>query len=148
MNKKNELKTIRLQIQAGQATPSSSIGPALGQQGVNIMAFCKQFNEHTKNHAKLPVSVVVTVYPDKSFKFIVKQPPASVLIKDALGISLGKKPGHGSSSPGKKIIGFIDTDQLKLIAQTKMKDLNAYDLDSAIKIIEGTAKSMGIDVKK
>jgi len=141
-------KTLKLQIPAGQATPASSIGPALGQQGVNIMSFCKDFNSKTQDQSGMVLTAVITVYPDKSYKFTIKQPPASALIKKILGLKLTKKPGSGSRTPGKEIIGSITYSQLMQIAEMKKSDLNSYDLDSAAKMLAGTAKSMGIDVEK
>jgi large subunit ribosomal protein L11 len=131
---------IKLQAQGGQATPAPPIGPALGQHGVNIGQFVSQFNERTKDLNGTIVPVVISVYMDKSFTFEVKSPPAAVLIKQAAEIA------KGSGVPNKEKVGKITTEQVRKIAQTKFKDLNAYDLDQAQKIIEGTARSMGVEV--
>ncbi len=131
---------IKLQIPAGQANPSPPVGPALGQKGVNIMEFCKQFNARTADKAGLIIPVVITVYADKSFTFITKTPPAAVLIKKAIGLE------KGSGEPNKNKVGKITREQLKEIAETKMPDLNANDIDHAISMIAGTARSMGVTV--
>ena len=132
---------IKLQVAAGEAKPSPPIGPALGQRGVNIMEFCKQFNAATQEVEKgTPLPTVITVYSDKSFSFITKTPPATFFIKKALGLK------SGSKLPGKESAGKITTAQLADIAQAKMKDLNANDMDAAIKIIAGSARAMGIQV--
>ncbi len=132
---------IKLQIAAGQATPSPPVGPALGQNGVNIMDFCKLFNSKTQGQEGMIIPVVITVYEDRSFTFITKSPPASVLLKQAAGIA------KGSSNPSKEFVGTVTRAQLEEIASLKKKDLNAYDVDQAVKIIEGSAKSMGIQVQ-
>jgi large subunit ribosomal protein L11 len=131
---------IKLQAPGGQATPAPPIGPALGQNGVNIGQFVSQFNERTKDLNGTIVPVVISVYMDKSFTFEVKSPPAAVLIKQAAEIA------KGSGVPNKEKVGKITTEQVRKIAQTKFKDLNAYDLNQAQKIIEGTARSMGVEV--
>jgi large subunit ribosomal protein L11 len=132
---------IKLQVAAGQANPSPPVGPALGQHGVNIMEFCKAFNAQSQSiEPGLPIPVVITVYNDRSFTFITKTPPASVLLKKALGLK------SGSAVPNRDKVGTVTRAQLEEIAQTKMPDLNASDLDSAVLIIAGTARSMGIDV--
>jgi len=131
---------VRLQIPAGQANPAPPVGPALGQQGVNIMAFCKEFNAATQSQAGLVIPVVITVYQDKSFTFITKSPPAAVLLKRAAGIA------KGSGVPNRDKVGKVTRPQLEEIAKTKEKDLNASDLKHAVRIIEGTARSMGIEV--
>lgn len=131
---------IKLQAPGGQATPAPPIGPALGQHGVNIGQFVSQFNERTKDMNGMTVPVVISVYADKSFVFEVKSPPAAVLIKEAAEIA------KGSGVPNKEKVGKITGEQVRKIAETKFKDLNAYDLDQASKIIEGTARSMGVDV--
>ena len=130
----------KLQIIAGKATPSPPVGPALGQHGVNIMDFCKGFNAQTQGKGDILLPVVITIYVDRSFSFIVKTPPAAVLLKKAAGII------KGSGEPNKEKVGQVSPEQVKEIAQTKLEDLNAVDIDGAIKIIEGTARSMGIEV--
>lgn len=132
---------IKLQVPAGQANPAPPIGPSLGQHGVNIMEFCKQFNAKTQDKAGLVIPVVIDVYQDKSFTFITKSPPASVLLKRAAGLA------KGSSEPNKNKVGKVTTDQLKDIAKQKAKDLNAENEEAAIRIIAGTARSMGIEVE-
>ncbi|MCI5579375.1 MAG: 50S ribosomal protein L11 [Oscillospiraceae bacterium] len=131
---------IKLQIPAGKATPAPPVGPALGQHGVNIMAFTKEFNERTKDKAGLIIPVVITVYADRSFTFITKTPPASVLIKKACKIE------SGSGVPNKTKVAKITHAQLKEIAETKMPDLNAANIDTAISMIAGTCRSMGVEV--
>ncbi|WP_295888546.1 50S ribosomal protein L11 [uncultured Thiohalocapsa sp.] len=133
---------IKLQVKAGEANPSPPVGPALGQHGVNIMEFCKAFNAKTQEVEKgLPIPVVITVYADRSFTFITKTPPASVLLKKAAGI------GKGSSTPNTAKVGTVSRAQLEDIANTKMPDLNANDLDAAVRIIAGSARAMGLDVE-
>jgi large subunit ribosomal protein L11 len=137
---KKVLTLIKLQIQAGNANPAPPVGPALGQHGVNIMDFCKAFNAQTQADSGTIIPVEITVYEDRSFTFITKTPPAAVLIKEALGI------GKGSGEPHVEKVGTITQDQIRKIAERKMPDLNANDLDAASKIIAGTARSMGVDV--
>ncbi|AEG02182.1 50S ribosomal protein L11 [Methylomonas methanica] len=133
---------IKLQVKAGEANPSPPVGPALGQRGVNIMEFCKAFNARTQEVEKgLPLPVVITVYSDKSFTFITKTPPASILLKKAAGIK------SGSSKPNSNKVGTVTRAQLEEIAKTKMEDLNAADMDAAIRIIAGSARSMGLNVE-
>ena len=133
---------VKLQVPAGQANPSPPIGPALGQQGVNIMEFCKQFNAQTQSLEKgLPIPVVITVYSDRSFTFVMKTPPASVLIRKAIGIE------KGSGTPNTAKVGKITRKQLEEIAKTKTPDLTAADLDAAVRTIAGSARSMGVDVE-
>lgn len=132
---------IKLQIRGGAANPSPPVGPALGAKGVNIMEFCKQFNAKTADKSGLIIPVVITVYQDKSFTFITKTPPAAVLLKKAVKIE------KGSSEPNKTKVAQVSREQLKEIAETKMADLNAHDVDHAINMIAGTARSMGITVK-
>ena len=132
---------VRLQIPAGQANPAPPVGPALGQQGVNIMAFCKEFNSRTQKQAGMVIPVVITVYQDKSFTFITKSPPAASLLKKAAGIA------KGSGVPNRDKVGKVTRAQLVEIAKTKVEDLNAFDVDHAIKMVEGTARSMGIEVE-
>ena len=131
---------VKLQIPAGQATPSPPVGPALGQRGVNIMEFCKAFNARTQAQQGLIIPVVITVYADRSFSFVTKTPPASVLIKKAIGLE------KGSGEPAKKSVGSITRAQVKEIATLKLPDLNAKDLEGAIHTVEGTARSMGVEV--
>ena len=133
---------IKLQIPAGQANPAPPVGPALGQRGVNIMEFCKAFNDKTKSMAGKPVPVEITVYKDKKFDFKIKSPPASFYIKEAVKLK------GGSKEPGRNIVGSISKKQLESIAKEKMNDLNAHDIEEAIKIIAGSARSMGIEVKE
>ena len=132
---------LKLQIKGGQANPAPPVGPALGQRGINIMEFCKAFNDKTKDFMGQPVPVVITIYKDKKFDFIIKTPPASHLIKEAMKLK------SGSKEPGRVSAGTITKDQLKKIAEAKMKDLNAVDIEAAIKIIAGSARSMGIQVQ-
>ena len=139
---KKEVGQIKLQIPAGQANPSPPVGPALGQHGVNIMEFCKAFNAKTQDQAGMIIPVVITVYADRSFSFITKTPPASILIKKELGLK------SGSAVPNKDKVGKLTLDQVKKIAAIKMPDLNAYDEENAIKIIAGTARSMGVEVEE
>ena len=131
---------VKLQIPAGEATPAPPVGPALGQQGVNIMDFCKNFNARTASQKGLIIPVVITVYADRSYTFITKTPPASILLLKAAGIQ------KGSGTPNKDKVGKVTRQQVEEIARTKMPDLNATDVPAAVKIVEGTARSMGIEV--
>ena len=131
---------VKLQIPAGAANPSPPVGPALGQRGVNIMEFCKAFNAQTQNMQGLVVPVIITVYADRSFTFVTKSPPAPVLLKRAAGIE------KGSATPHKNKVGKVSKKQIEEIAQTKLKDLTAKDLDAAMRSVAGTARSMGIEV--
>ncbi|HSH41743.1 MAG TPA: 50S ribosomal protein L11 [Arenicellales bacterium] len=134
---------IKLQVPAGEANPSPPVGPALGQHGVNIMEFCKAFNAETQDMEKgLPIPVVITVYSDKSFTFIKKTPPASILLKKAAGVS------KGSAVPNRDKVGKVSRAQLEEIAQTKMADLNAYSMDDAVRIVAGSARSMGLETEE
>lgn len=133
---------IKLQLQAGKATPAPPVGPALGQHGVNIMGFCKEFNAKTANQAGYIIPVVITVYQDRSFSFILKTPPAAVLIKKEIGLE------SGSGVPNKTKVGKLTQDQLRKIAETKMPDLNAANVESAMRMIAGTARSMGVTIEK
>ena len=142
MAKKEISGYVKLQIKGGQANPAPPVGPALGQRGINIMDFCKAFNEKTKNFMGKPVPVVITVYKDKKFDFVIKSPPASHFIKEAIKLK------SGSKEPGRNIVASITKKQLKDIAKQKMADLNAHDIDEASKIIAGSARSMGIEVKE
>lgn len=134
-------KTIKLQIPAGSATPAPPVGPALGQAGINIMAFCKDFNSKTQAQAGLIIPVVISVFKDKSFSFILKTPPAAVLLKRAANLA------KGSGEPNRNKVGAVTPDQVKEIAQLKMVDLNAASLETAMSMVAGTARSMGIEVK-
>jgi large subunit ribosomal protein L11 len=138
---------IKLQLPAGKANPSPPVGPALGQHGVNIMAFCKDFNARTQAQGDMIIPVLITVYADRSFSFIMKTPPASVLIKKAAGLSTAKKPGSGSKEPNKIKVGTITEQQLREIAELKLKDLNTTNVESAMNSIAGTARSMGVRVQ-
>ena len=131
---------VKLQIPAGEATPAPPVGPALGQQGVNIMDFCKNFNARTASQKGLIIPVVITVFADRSYTFITKTPPASILLLKAAGIP------KGSGTPNKEKVGKVTKSQVEEIAKTKLPDLNAADLPAAIKVVEGTARSMGIEV--
>ena len=132
---------IKLQIPAGKATPAPPVGPALGQHGVNIVEFTKQFNARTADKGDLIIPVVITVYADRSFSFVTKTPPAAVLLKKAAGVE------HGSGEPNTKKVATVTKDQVKQIAETKMQDLNAADVEAAMRMIEGTARSMGFVVE-
>jgi large subunit ribosomal protein L11 len=145
---KKLLGQIKLQIPAGKANPSPPVGPALGQRGINIMEFCKAFNARTQGMEEgLPVPVVIEYYQDKSFTFVTKTPPATVLLKKAAGLKLGKKPASGAKRPGHESSGKVTMDQVREIAKVKMNDLNANDLDAAAKIIAGSARAMGLRVE-
>jgi large subunit ribosomal protein L11 len=137
---KKVVTQIKLQITAGQANPSPPVGPALGQHGVNIMEFCKQFNAKTADRQGLVIPVIITVYSDRSFAFILKTPPASVLLAKAAGVE------KGSGEPNRNKVGKVTHAQVRQIAETKMIDLNANDIEAAIRMVEGTARSMGIEV--
>jgi len=139
---KKVMANVKLQLKAGKATPSPPVGPALGQHGVNIMEFCKAYNAATQSQEGMIVPVIITVYADRSFTFVTKTPPASVLIKQAAKIA------KGSGNPAKEKVGTISEAQIREIAETKFSDLNAVDLAGAISIIKGTAKSMGIEVSE
>jgi large subunit ribosomal protein L11 len=138
---KKEVTKIKIQIPGGQANPAPPIGPALGQHGVNIMEFCKQFNARTKDNPGLVVPALITIYSDRSFSFVVKTPPAAVLLKRAVGLA------KGSACPNKDKVGKIDRKQLEEIARSKMEDLNAASLEAAVSMMAGTARSMGIEVE-
>ena len=137
---KKVVAQVKLQVQAGKANPSPPIGPALGQHGVNIMDFCKAFNARTANDEGMIIPVVITIYQDKSFKFITKTPPAAILLKKAAGIA------KGSGSPKAEKVGKVTREQVEEIAKMKMADLNAPNMENACLIIEGTARSMGLEV--
>ncbi|MDD9946897.1 MAG: 50S ribosomal protein L11 [Myxococcales bacterium] len=137
---------IKLQLAAGQANPAPPVGPALGQHGVNIMQFCKEFNARSQAQAGMIVPVVISVYQDRSFTFVMKTPPASVLIKKELGLKIGGKPGSGSPRPHKDKIGKLTQAQLRSIAETKMQDTNAASIEACMASIAGTARSMGVEI--
>ena len=138
---KKVIKVIKLQIPAGQANPAPPVGPALGQHGINIMEFCKAFNAQTQQDSGTMIPVVITVFEDRSFTFITKTPPAAVLIKEALNLQ------SGSGEPNRAKVGTLSRDQLRSIAERKMPDLNANDVEAAMKIVAGTARSMGVEVR-
>ncbi|AYW44470.1 50S ribosomal protein L11 [Tetragenococcus koreensis] len=140
MAKKVE-KIVKLQIPAGKATPAPPVGPALGQAGINIMGFTKEFNARTADQAGMIIPVVISVYEDRSFTFVTKTPPAAVLLKKAANVD------KGSGEPNKNKVAKVSSDQVKEIAETKMEDLNAADVESAMRMVEGTARSMGITVE-
>jgi large subunit ribosomal protein L11 len=137
---KKAIASVKLLVPAGQANPAPPVGPALGQHGVNIMEFCKAFNAKTQDQEGMVIPVVLTVYADRSFSFITKTPPASVLLKKAAGIA------KGANNPGKEEVGKVTKQQAIDIAKLKLEDLNAVDIDNAFRIIEGTARSMGIEI--
>lgn len=138
---KKVIGLIKLQVPAGKANPAPPVGPALGQHGVNIMAFCKEFNEKTKNQTGMIIPVEITVYEDRSFTFITKTPPAAVLLKKAVGIETA------SGEPNRNKVAKIPREKVREIAELKMPDLNASDIEAAVRMIEGTARSMGIEVE-
>jgi len=142
MAKKEIIAQVKLQIPSGQATPAPPVGPALGQHGVNIMEFCNAFNEKTRSLGGIIVPAVITIYKDRSFTFIVKSPPASILLKQAANIA------KGSGEPNRSKVGAVTKEDIKRIAERKMKDLNANSIEAAMKIIEGTARSMGVEVEE
>jgi len=137
---------VKLQLQAGKANPSPPVGPALGQYGANIMAFCKDFNSRTQKDGDMIIPVEITIYADRSFTFVTKTPPASVLLKKAAGLRTTGKPGAGSPEPNKIKVGKVTKDQVREIATTKMPDLNTTSVEQAMLTIEGTARSMGLNV--
>jgi len=137
---------VKLQCPAGKANPAPPVGPALGQHGVNIMGFCKEFNARTQDQAGMTIPVLITVYSDKSFTFITKTPPASILLKKAAGLKMDKKPGSGAKNPAKDKVGKVTMAQVRDIAKAKMKDLNCYDVEAGARMVKGTARSMGIEV--
>jgi len=139
---KKVIGSVKLQVKGGQANPSPPVGPALGQHGVNIAEFCKQFNARTQDQVGTIIPVIVTIYADRSFSFITKTPPASVLLKQVA------KVAKGSGEPNREKVGSVTRAQVEDIAKTKFDDLNAYDLTAAVRIIEGTARSMGIEVRE
>ncbi len=137
---------VKLQLPAGKASPSPPVGPALGQHGINIMAFCKDFNARTSSQEGMIIPVVITVFSDRSFTFVLKTPPASVLLKKAAGLATAKKPGSGSKEPNKIKVGKVTKQQLEELAKQKMGDMNTTLVASAMRNMAGTARSMGIDI--
>jgi len=137
---KKVVTQVKLQISAGQANPSPPVGPALGQHGVNIMEFCKQFNAKTADKSGLVIPVIITIYSDRSFTFILKTPPASILLVKAAGVE------KGSGEPNRNKVGKVSKEDVRKIAETKMVDLNANDIEAAMRMVEGTARSMGIEI--
>ncbi|GEN46893.1 50S ribosomal protein L11 [Alkalibacillus haloalkaliphilus] len=138
---KKVVNVVKLQIPAGKANPAPPVGPALGQAGINIMGFCKEFNAQTQDQAGMIIPVEISVYEDRSFTFVTKTPPAAVLLKKAAGIE------SGSGEPNRNKVATVKSDQVREIAETKMPDLNAADVDAAVRMVEGTARSMGITVE-
>ena len=137
---------VKLQLPAGKANPSPPVGPALGQHGVNIMAFCKDFNARTASQENMIIPVVITVFSDRSFTFVLKTPPASVLLKKATGLATSKKPGSGSKEPNKQKVGQVTQKQIRELAAQKMQDMNTTNVESAMRSMAGTARSMGIEI--
>jgi large subunit ribosomal protein L11 len=137
---------VKLQLAAGKANPAPPVGPALGPHGINIMAFCKEFNAKTQG-SDMIIPVVLTVYSDRSFSMLLKTPPASVLLKKIAGLSTNKKPGSGSKEPNKTKVGKVTMKQVREVAAQKMSDMNCTDIEAAIRTVKGTARSMGIDVE-
>ena len=137
---------VKLQLPAGKANPSPPVGPALGQHGVNIMAFCKDFNARTASQENMIIPVVITVFSDRSFTFVLKTPPASVLLKKAAGLATSKKPGSGSKEPNKQKVGPVTQKQIRELAAQKMQDMNTTNVESAMRSMAGTARSMGIEI--
>ena len=143
---KKVIGQIKLQLPAGKANPSPPVGPALGQHGVNIMAFCKDFNSRTAKDGDMTIPVVISVYSDRSFSFVTKTPPASVLLKKAAGLRISGKPGAGSPEPNKIKVGKVKQSDLRAIAELKLEDLNTTSVENAMNTIAGTARSMGLTV--
>ena len=137
---------VKLQLAAGKASPAPPVGPALGPHGINIMAFCKEFNAKTQG-SDMIIPVVLTVYSDRSFSMLLKTPPTSVLLKKAAGLATSKKPGAGSKEPNKTKVGKVSMKQVRELAEQKMSDMNCTDIESAMRTVKGTARSMGIDVE-
>ncbi len=143
---KKVIGLIKLQLPAGKATPSPPVGPALGQHGVNIMEFCKSYNAKTQGQEGMILPVVITVFADRSFSYVIKTPPASILLKKEAGLPTEGKPGSGSAEPNRIKVGKVTWDQVRKIAEIKMPDLNADDIEAAMRTVAGTARSMGIEV--
>ncbi len=137
---------VKLQLAAGKASPAPPVGPALGPHGINIMAFCKEFNAKTQG-SDMIIPVVLTVYSDRSFSMVLKTPPTSVLLKKAAGLATSKKPGAGSKEPNKTKVGKVSMKQVRELAEQKMSDMNCTDIESAVRTVMGTARSMGIDIE-
>ncbi len=137
---------VKLQLPAGKASPSPPVGPALGQHGINIMAFCKDFNARTASQENMIIPVVITIFSDRSFTFVLKTPPASVLLKKAAGLATNKKPGSGSKEPNKIKVGKVTKQQLVDLAKQKMGDMNTTAVEAAMRNLAGTARSMGVDI--
>jgi len=138
---------VKLQLPAGKASPAPPVGPALGPHGINIMAFCKEFNAKTQG-SDMIIPVVLTVYSDRSFSMLLKTPPTSVLLKKAAGLATGKKPGSGSKEPNKAKVGKVTMKQVRELAQQKMGDMNCTEVEAAMRTVMGTARSMGIDIEE
>ncbi len=145
--KKKIAAYIKLQLPAGKANPSPPVGPALGQHGVNIMQFCKDFNGKSAQLGDTIIPVVITVFADRTYTFVMKSPPASVLVKKAAGLPTSKKPGSGSKEPNKTKVGSLTWDQVREVAKAKIQDMNTTDIEAAARNIAGTARSMGVDVE-
>ncbi len=143
---KKVIGSIKLQVPAGKANPSPPVGPALGQHGLNIMQFCKDFNSRTQSQEGMIIPVVITVYADRTFSFITKTPPASVLLKKEAKLRTEGKPGTGSPEPNKKKVGKVTREQVRRIAEIKLPDLNTDDIEAAMRTVEGSARAMGIEV--
>lgn len=139
---------VKIYIKSGKATPAPPVGPALGQYGINIIKFCNEFNEKTKEKDEITLPVVVKINNDKTFSFEIKEPTTSMMLKQSIGLNLNKKPGSGSKTPGKQMVGEINYEQLKKIAEIKLKEMNSIDINKAILMIIGTAKSIGIKIIK